>query len=185
MKFFQAPAKFDLEYKKNKLSIFLKTHSESSFCPKLYLLFATALRENQLTIYNLNNGFQVWLRNAPGFTQITNLFNLVTFLCLGSSRRSLGLVEKRRANMSDSLRTKWWDWLPFVITTLFNSFLEARLSLKWPTIIWDEPPENYANFRTDLHFWVYSAWWTIWNAKYSFFGTNSHQGKNEQLKKSS
>lgn len=49
------------------------------------------LRENQLAIYNPNNGFRAApLRTAPGQTQTTRLFNLVTFLCLGSSRSNLG-----------------------------------------------------------------------------------------------
>lgn len=85
------------------LSLILGTHFALSFI----CFLQQHLRENQLTIYNLNNGFGVWLRNAPGLTQTTRLFNLVTFLCLGSGRSNLGWGKERRANTTDSLRTKW------------------------------------------------------------------------------
>lgn len=77
------------------------------------------LRENQLTIYNLNNGFRVWLRNAPGFTQTTDLFNLVTPVS-GVRLEQSWMGEERTANVTDSLGTKRWYSLLFVITTVLT-----------------------------------------------------------------
>lgn len=123
MKFVQSPAKFVLESKKTTQVFFLRLILNAHFALSFICFLQQHLRENKLTIYNLNNGFTVWLRNAPGFTQTTNLFNLVTFLCLGSGRSSLGWGEGKESKYNWLTENKTVVLTPLCNDNCFNSFL--------------------------------------------------------------
>lgn len=98
MKFFQSTGKFVLEYKKMNEVFPVRLILSAHFVLSFVCFLQQHLRENQLTIYNPNNGFRAApLRTAPGQTQTTRLFNLVTFLCLGSGRSNLGWGEGKKS----------------------------------------------------------------------------------------
>lgn len=114
MKFFQSPAKFVI-----RSGIFLNTHFEYTFALSFLCFLQQHLRHDQLTICNLNNGFRAWLRNAPGLTQTTQFVYPGDFPVSGVRQEQSWLGgKKRRANITDSLRTKRFYELPFVITTV-------------------------------------------------------------------